>query len=346
MDVVGKRYRQRTAANVQLHYIQNGRKQFNASRVVTAHSALYRMRGWKTGNHDHYNYCFTITTPFVISAVVEFSSHALLEFLQAVIMQIVHNIDPSADTVIILKYPLAFFAVWTESDVGEDGVVEDGVVEDGVVEDGVVEDGVVEDGVVEDGVVEDGVVEDTVAEQATDIELSAQEPNPSEVSTSEEEIHYHVSSRHLRLASTRFESMLSRGNWKEGLPNEKDGLYHISAEDWDKEALLILLNVLHHHNRQVPRSVSLEMLARIAVLIDYYDCAEAVEFCTERWVESLRKTSTVPLSLCRELLLWMCIAWVLRLPHEFTQATAVAIKGNGRLSTLGLPITSCIGKWR
>lgn len=53
-----------------------------------------------------------------------------------------------------------------------------------------------------------------------------------------------------------------------------DGLYHVPAEDWDGEALLCVLQVLHLHNSQVPRTVSLEMLAKIAVLVDFYKCAD------------------------------------------------------------------------
>ena len=139
--------------------------------------------------------------------------------------------------------------------------------------------------------------------------------------------------------------MLSGGKWKEGVPNEEDGLFHINVDDWDGEAILLLLNVIHHRNRQVPRTISLEMLAKIAVLIDYYDCGEAVELCTERWVEDLKLTSPVPSEYCRDLMLWMCVAWVLKLPEEFTQTTAVAIRREDQeLSTLGLPLMSCVGE--
>jgi hypothetical protein len=179
---------------------------------------------------------------------------------------------------------------------------------------------------------------------ATPIVEDTVEPDLSRRLATEDEIYYHVSSRHLRLASPRFDSMLTKGKWTEGVPNENDGRYHISAEDWDVEALLLLLNVLHHRNRQVPRILSLEMLAKIAVLIDYYDCAEAVELCTERWTEHIRKASPIPSVVCRDLMLWMCISWVLRMPDEFTQTTAIALRQIDRgLLTLGLPITSCVG---
>ncbi|KAH8730304.1 hypothetical protein GQ44DRAFT_701142 [Phaeosphaeriaceae sp. PMI808] len=161
----------------------------------------------------------------------------------------------------------------------------------------------------------------------------------------DEEICYYVSSRHLTLASPKFERMLAGGRWKEGVRHETDGLYHIDAEDWDKEALLLLLEVLHHRNRRVPRRVSLEMLAKIAVLIDYYNCAEALEAFTEQWIEHLKVDSPVPSHFCRDLMLWMCIAWVLRLPHEFVQATTVAVRRDSdNLSTLGLPVNICVDR--
>ena len=84
------------------------------------------------------------------------------------------------------------------------------------------------------------------------VEESVVEPNVLEVSSHEEEIQYHVSSSHLRLASPKFKSMLFRGNWKEGIPNENNGCYYIPTKDWDGEAFLILLNALYLRNRQVP----------------------------------------------------------------------------------------------
>jgi hypothetical protein len=76
------------------------------------------------------------------------------------------------------------------------------------------------------------------------------------------------------LASPWFSRALKKEGWSESDQNEKDGLIHISASDWDAEAFLILLNVLHLRNRSVPDKVSLDMLAKIAVLVDYYECDE------------------------------------------------------------------------
>ncbi|KAK3208892.1 hypothetical protein GRF29_69g21024 [Pseudopithomyces chartarum] len=289
-------------------------------------------------------------------------------------MKTVFDIVSHPDTIIILKNPLDTFAVWNQADVDfyedvqepdampepsdatfveeaaveepsvEEPAVEEPAVEEAAVEEAAVEEAAVEEAAVEEAAVEEAAVEEAAVEEPTVEELAA-EPSVSETFVDEEAIHYHVSAQHLSLASTRFEGMLSGRNWKEGVPDKIDGLYHISAEDWDADALLILLNVVHHRNRQVPRSVSLEMLAKITVLIDYYDCAEAVELCTERWVDQLKRTSPVPSRFCRNLMLWMCIAWVLKLPHEFRKTTIIAInRKEQELSTLGLPIMGCIDK--
>jgi hypothetical protein len=223
----------------------------------------------------------------------------------------IHEIDPNADAVLILKNPNTSFASWSPDEVEENAKAS----------------------------------VEASAGGGTNTETSCQAASSATSSCEEEEIHYRVSSRHLALVSPIFKSMLLGKNWNEGIRNEIDGLYHVTTEDWDMEALLILLDVLHHRNRRVPRTISLEMLAQLAVLIDYYKCAEALESFTERWVEHLKVISPIPSHVCRDLMLWMCIAWVLRLPDAFVQTTTVAIRREGEeLPDLGLPIVSCVGK--
>ena len=146
----------------------------------------------------------------------------------------------------------------------------------------------------------------------------------------DQEVHYKVSSHHLRLASPRFASMLLKRKWQEGKPDAKDGLYHIATEHWDEEALLILLNMLHLRTRDIPRRVSLELLAKIAVLVDYYECGEAIEVFTERWINQLRRLEPILQKRGRSLTLWMCIAWVFKLSDDFTEATDQAVHSSDR----------------
>jgi hypothetical protein len=88
-----------------------------------------------------------------------------------------------------------------------------------------------------------------------------------------------------------------------------DGRYHIGVSDWDEEALFILLSIFHVRVRQIPATVSLEMLAKIAVLVDYYELvgAEVIERDTSGWIAHLRRVA-IPSSYCRDLMLWIWIS--------------------------------------
>lgn len=233
-------------------------------------------------------------------------------------VKVIHQIDPNADTVITLKNPLVHFVVWNDHGVEELDATESVPAEERPIE---------------------PPADEPIVEQ------SIVEPNAPE-NSSHKEIQYHVSLSHLKLGSPHFERMLSGAKWKEGRRNENDGRYYVTVENWDEEAFLILLNVLHLRNRQVPRSVSLVMLAKIALLVDYYNCAEAVEMFTEMWVKYLKNATPIPSELCQNLVLWMYIAWVLRLPEEFTKTTAVAIKQSKHeeFPTSDLPITGFVSR--
>ncbi|KAF2801939.1 uncharacterized protein BDZ99DRAFT_402403, partial [Mytilinidion resinicola] len=109
----------------------------------------------------------------------------------------------------------------------------------------------------------------------------------------------------------------------------------------DEEAFLILLNIFHLRKRQIPKVMSVEMLAKIAVLIDYYNLekAEAIEDYVDTWINHVRRSYAVPASYGRDLVLWMCVSAVLDLSTEFEKATAVAIRESmGAIQTLSLPI--------
>jgi hypothetical protein len=233
-----------------------------------------------------------------------------------------YEIDARADTVIILKNPNTSFAPWNLADVDEDTT-----------------------NFANKSIVNDSTSGDAGQGSSFEIAIVTDDIGESNVANTEEaEVSYYVSRRHLVSASSTLDRMISGTDWKEGIRDENDGLYHVSARDWDSEALLYMLQILHLRNGQVPRTIPLEMLAKIAVLIDFYDCAEALESFTERWIEYLRGTAPVPSYFCRDLMLWMCIAWVLKLPQEFVQTTTVAIRRDDQeLSTLGLPIVTCVG---
>jgi len=101
------------------------------------------------------------------------------------------------------------------------------------------------------------------------------------------------------------------------------------------------MSIIHGRNQQVPRVISLELLAKIAVLADYYDCHEAVEVFAEIWLRELR--SQLPAQVGRELVLWLCVSWIFGYAEVFTSITTTALQQSQEpLPTLGLPITEII----
>ncbi|KAK3304842.1 uncharacterized protein B0T15DRAFT_398894, partial [Chaetomium strumarium] len=107
----------------------------------------------------------------------------------------------------------------------------------------------------------------------------------------------------------------------------------------DSQAFLILMLIIHGCNRQVPRLVSLELLAKIAALVDYYQCLEAVEVFAGLWLQRLRSQRQLPEQVGRDLILWLFISWVFANGDIFTSVTTIALRqSQGPLPTLGLPI--------
>lgn len=96
-----------------------------------------------------------------------------------------------------------------------------------------------------------------------------------------------VSSRHMMLASPVFRAMLD-GNFKEGCDLTSNGKVQVPLPDDDPAAFAIVLDIIHGHNRRVPREVDLELLTEISILVDKYRMVEAVEFFAESWIEGLK----------------------------------------------------------
>lgn len=145
-----------------------------------------------------------------------------------------------------------------------------------------------------------------------------------------------VSAKHLTFSSPVFKRILT-GGWKESVTLLEKGSVEVIAESWDIHALLILLRVIHCRNENIPRKLTLEMLAKIAVLSDYYECKEALAFTSDIWISALEEG--VPTTFSRELILWLWISWFFRLPTQFEIATSTAMSlSNGWIHSLELPL--------
>ncbi|EGU78758.1 hypothetical protein FOXB_10731 [Fusarium oxysporum f. sp. conglutinans Fo5176] len=95
------------------------------------------------------------------------------------------------------------------------------------------------------------------------------------------ELEFRVSTKHLCIASPVFRKMI-QGNFQESQPKDK-GLFEIRTSSWNTQALLVLLDIIHGHHRQVPRDLDLDTIAQIGFLVDYYDCLEIVEVFFDLW---------------------------------------------------------------
>ncbi|KAK1143394.1 hypothetical protein N8T08_006722 [Aspergillus melleus] len=113
----------------------------------------------------------------------------------------------------------------------------------------------------------------------------------------------------ITLASASFERALKRG-WKEGTSLLEKGSVEIPADGWDLEAFLILIDIFHARPQKVPKAVSLELLAKVTVLADYYECQESVKFFASKWF-NLLDDEPLPKD-HRDLMLSLWITWVFK----------------------------------
>ncbi|GAQ05769.1 hypothetical protein ALT_3090 [Aspergillus lentulus] len=186
--------------------------------------------------------------------------------------------------------------------------------------------------------------EQPVEEQLAEEQLAEEQPveGPIEIGLDSEQqdescFRIQVSAKHLMLASSVFKKILT-GGWKESVTYLQKGSVEIDTEGWDIEALLILLRAIHGQHYHIPRKLTLEMLAKVAVLTDYYECKEAMCIWTTIWIDALEEK--IPSTYSRDLFLWLWISWFFQLPTQFKEATSTAMsQSNGRIHNgLGLPI--------
>ncbi|KAK7972426.1 hypothetical protein PG988_006560 [Apiospora saccharicola] len=107
-------------------------------------------------------------------------------------------------------------------------------------------------------------------------------------------------------------------------PWEESKTCTLEAFDWDADAMLILMNIIHGRTRRVSRSISLEMLAKIASLVDYYDCHEIVELYADCWISNLKHN--LPKEYSRDLVLWLSISCVFSQGSLFQTLTKVVME--------------------
>lgn len=203
---------------------------------------------------------------------------------------------------------------------------------------------------------EESAVEETATVEPTSEEPTAEEPTAEEPAAEEsaaeesaaefgtlDYVRIQVSAKHLTFASSVFKK-ISTGGWKESITYLQKGSVEITAESWDTEAFLILLRAIHGQYYYIPRKLTLEMLAKVAMIADYYECKTALYIMKDIWIDNLKEK--IPRTVSRDLILWLWIAWVFQLHSQFKISTLIAMsRSDDWVVSFGLPTpANVIGK--
>lgn len=152
--------------------------------------------------------------------------------------------------------------------------------------------------------------------------------------TTEPRFLYLVSSERLQRTSRYFRAALS-GRWSVDVG--PDGLKRMAASDWDPEALWNVLLVLHGRTVDLPMDMSLEMLAQVALIADYYGCEGAVSPIAVMWLGS--KGDFLDDGADYEIAVLIFVSLVFGMQYEFSRATSIVMERRFEpISTNGLPI--------
>ncbi|KAJ3532291.1 hypothetical protein NM208_g8507 [Fusarium decemcellulare] len=141
------------------------------------------------------------------------------------------------------------------------------------------------------------------------------------------EIRMVVSGKHMALASPYFQKMFA-GPYVEGKADDR-GLRQVRASDWDPEAFTLLLDIIHGYHRDVPKAVSLELLAKLAIIVDYYQCHESIDVYVDIWLGHLKKNP--PTAYGQDCMLWILISQVLSRADMFESMTGLALEYSTKL---------------
>ncbi|KAJ5629485.1 hypothetical protein N7528_003142 [Penicillium herquei] len=149
-------------------------------------------------------------------------------------------------------------------------------------------------------------------------------------------VKFQVSAKHLIHASPIFKSMLT-GGWKESVGYQQNDPAEITAEDWDVVAFSIVLNAVHGKFYQIPKSPTLEQVAKVSVIADYYQLKETISVMLPVWSPVL--SEGIEQFSFRDLRMSVWASWFLGADEQFKDTTSSAMtRMTGQIQSLGLPI--------
>jgi hypothetical protein len=122
-----------------------------------------------------------------------------------------------------------------------------------------------------------------------------------------------VSSKVLTLASPVFGKMLS-SRFKEGLSNHANQKTVIPLPDDNAEAFLVVCNIIHHRNYQVPKKLATDCLENFATICDKYDMLSALAPSSAVLLQTSIETSAA-----EDFNKLLLAAYLLDVPDAFTR---------------------------
>ena len=129
-----------------------------------------------------------------------------------------------------------------------------------------------------------------------------------------------MSSKHLTLVSGPFRTMFQNDSFREGQQLKAEGRATIRLPEDNADAMVILLNVIHHRYENVPREpLSISLLYQLGLLIDKYGMGKVISLLAESWTTELGSYFTANDSKTRAQLL--CVDYTFDLPVLFHEAT-------------------------
>ncbi|PKY09389.1 hypothetical protein P168DRAFT_278878 [Aspergillus campestris IBT 28561] len=167
-------------------------------------------------------------------------------------------------------------------------------------------------------------------------------PTPEPKGDDPELPHYtvQVSAKHLAFASPVLKKCLT-GPWKEGQSLFENFYVKLDAGDWDFEAFLLFMNIVHCKTHRLTRDISVTCLAQLATIAGYYDSVLPVKFFADIWIDTL--IPSFPTTHCREVMLWLCISCIFNRQALLRKAANLAItRSNEPLTSLGLSLPTTL----
>lgn len=144
------------------------------------------------------------------------------------------------------------------------------------------------------------------------------------------EVRIKVSGKHLSMASPMFERIIS-GSSKESVQINGTPAVEIHVEGWDIEAFLILMNILHCKPQELPAQASVELVARLGILAEYYECVAVVRFYVVNWMTPTLMEmvpSTTGDTYMRDLMVRLWISCIFDLPEAFKYHSETLMKSS------------------